>query len=344
VLFIGAQRGLEARVLPERGEQHMLLPTQGVDRAHPLSSWRAVTGLAVSLVRVARRFSQDRPEAVVVTGGYAGAPAGIVAGLTGVPLVLQEQNSVPGLVTRLLTRWAASVHVAFPEVVDRLSIAPDHVRVSGNPVRAAEGGGREVARARFGIPSNARLLLVAGGSQGSLALNRVVSEAVRGVVAGDLIRPESLHVLWSTGPSHIDSIQSLLRECEAPAWVHAVPYIDDMPGALAAADLAVSRAGAMSTAELLNEGLPSILVPFPYAAADHQMHNARSLAHAGAASVVPESDLTGPKLWAEVTHLLSNPEALAGMRDDALALARPDAARVIAADVESLLVTPGGGR
>lgn len=343
-LFIGAERGLEARVLPERGERHVLLPVHGVDRAHPLSSWRALTGLGTSLARISRVFAEDRPEVVVVTGGYAGAPAGIMAGLTGVPLVLQEQNSVPGVVTRLLTRWACRVHVAFGDVIDHLPVARDLAVVSGNPVREASGGGREVVRGRWDIPADAQLVLVAGGSQGSLALNRVVSEAVRAVARGELLRPPQVRLLWSTGPRHIDVVSSLLRECDSPEWVHAVPYIDDMPDALAAADLAVCRAGAMSTAELLNQGLPAILVPFPFAAADHQMHNARSLETAGVAVVAPESDLTGAALWSELSRLLSEPALLARMRESALALARPHAAHEIATDVASLLVTPEVGR
>ena len=342
VVFVGARRGIEARVLPERGEEHVLLPVQGVDRAHPLRSWRALTGLATALSRVGRLFAELRPEAVVVTGGYAGAPAGIVAGLTGVPLVLQEQNSIPGAVTKLLTRWATRVHVAFPDVIDRLPVARERARVSGNPVRPVASGGREVARAALGIPSDARLVLVAGGSQGSLALNRVVSEAVRGVWTGSLERPAELRVLWSTGPKHIDAVSSLLTECESPEWIHAVPYIDDMPTALAAADVAVCRAGAMSTAELLNQGLPSILVPFPYAAADHQMHNARSLERAGVAVVAPESELTGASLWGEIGSLLTAPDRLDAMRRAAQSLARPDAAREIAADVASLLPSARG--
>ncbi len=340
VLYMGALRGLEARVLPERGEDHLLLPVQGVDRARPLRSWRAVTGLASSLARVGKAFSERRPEVVVVTGGYAGAPAGIVAGLRGIPLVLQEQNSVPGAVTRLLSRWASRVHVAFPDAVDRLPVGRERTRVTGNPVRIASSGGREVARANLGISSDAVLVLVAGGSQGSLALNRVVGEAVRGVVGGTLRRPEGVQLLWSTGPKHIDTVSGLLKECAAPDWVHAVAYIDEMPAALAASDVAICRAGAMSTAELLNEGLPSILVPFPYAAADHQMHNARSLERAGVAVVAPESELTGPSLWADLESLLGSPGRLAEMRDAAKALARPHAARDIAADVASFLPPP----
>ena len=341
VLFVGALRGIEARVLPERGEEHVLLPVQGVDRGHPLRSWRALTGLVTSLARVARIFRRLRPEAVVVTGGYAGAPSGIMAALTGVPLVLQEQNSVPGAVTRLLSRRAARIHAAFPDVVSRLPVAPDRIRLSGNPVRPAASGGRDVARATLGTPAEALLVLVAGGSQGSLALNRVVGEAVRGVAAGSLGRPEGLHLLWSTGPRHIDAVSGLLAECGSPEWVRAVPYIDDMPSALAAADLAVCRAGAMSTAELLNEGLPAILVPYPYAAADHQAHNARSLERAGVAVVAPESELTGPVLWSELGELVRDPARLAHMRRTALSMARPDAARAIAADVASFLETTG---
>ncbi len=341
VVFVGAQRGLEARVLPEQGEEHLLLPVQGVDRAHPFRSWRAITGLATSLVRVGRLFSEQRPEVVVVTGGYAGAPAGIMAAMRGVTLVLQEQNSVPGAVTKLLSRWASRVHVAFPDVVDRLPAGREVTRVTGNPVRPAASGGRDVARAALDLPSDAVLVLVAGGSQGSLALNRVVGEAVRGVSAGSLQRPDRLHLLWSTGPKHIDGVSSLLSECASPDWVRAVAYIDDMPAALAAADVAVCRAGAMSTAELLNAGLPSILVPYPFAAADHQMHNARSLERAGVALVAPESELTGATLWSELSALLSRPGRLDGMRAAAAGMARPDAAVEIAADVASFLSPHG---
>jgi UDP-N-acetylglucosamine--N-acetylmuramyl-(pentapeptide) pyrophosphoryl-undecaprenol N-acetylglucosamine transferase len=344
ILFIGARRGIEARVLPERGERHLLLPAYGIDRSRPLQSWRALTGLLASVFRVARVFARDRPEMVVVTGGYAAAAAGIVAGLSGVPLVLQEQNSVPGAVTRLLSRWAARVHVAFPEAQQRLSVGRDRVRVSGNPVRPAAVRGREEARAAYGVPKDAVLLLVAGGSQGAVPLNRLLGDALGDVAAGTLDRPERLHVLWSTGPRNFDDAVRVLAECGSPAWVHAVPYIDDMPSALAAADLSVGRAGAMSTAELLNQGLPAVLVPLPSAAADHQTENARSLERAGAAVTAPQSELDGGRLWGEILGLLGDPERLASMRSAALRLARPSAAAEIAADVELLLSRPGANR
>lgn len=344
VLFIGAERGIEARVLPERGEAHVLLPAHGIDRAHRLQSWRALTGLVVSVFRVARVFARDRPEVVVLTGGYAAAAAGIVAGLSGIPLVLQEQNSVPGAVTRMLTRWATRVHVAFPEARARLPLGRDRARLTGNPVRPVAKRSREEARASFGVPADARLLLVAGGSQGALPLNDLLGEALRGVSAGELPRPERLHVLWSTGPRHFENATAVLLDCGAPGWVHAVPYIDDMPSALAAADLALTRAGAMSTAELLNQGLPAILVPLPSAAADHQTHNARSLERAGAAVMFVQRELSGERLWGEVTRLLEAPERLAHMKAAALSIARPSAAAEIAEDIEAMLSRPEGRR
>lgn len=337
VVFVGAERGLEARVLPERGEEHLLLPVQGIDRSALLGNWRAFTGLAVGLVRVLRLFSRIRPEVVVVTGGYAGAAAGIVAGLTGVPLVLQEQNSVPGAVTMLLTRFAARVHVAFPEAVDRLPAASARCVVSGNPVRSRSPKTRAEARAAFGIPEDATLALVTGGSQGSLGLNRGVTAYVEGVCRGDIERVPELHLLWATGRQHLEGVAEALQAAGAPGWVHALPYIEDVPAALVAADFALSRAGAMTTAELLNQGVPAILVPLPTAAANHQMHNARALEAAGAATVLPEDELTDDRLARALSELAVRRDLRADMSARALERARPHATVTIAADVAKLL-------
>lgn len=337
VSFVGAERGIEARVLPQRGEDHLLLPVHGIDRRHPLRSWRAITGLMVGLVRVVRSFSRRRPEVVVVTGGYAGAAAGIAAGLMGIPLVLQEQNSWPGAVTRLLTRVATRVHVAYPEAVDRLPAAHARCLVSGNPVRDPTHLDRATARGVFGVPVGATLAFVSGGSQGSRALNSGMAAWVERVARGDLSHPASLHLLWSTGPTNSTAVAEALAAAGAPDWVHALPYIEDMPAALAASDFAICRAGAMTAAELLNEGVPAILVPLPTAAEDHQTSNARALEAAGAAVVLPESEMTPSRLAAEIAALVSSPEVLETMRERALDRARPDATRVIAADVTGWL-------
>lgn len=255
---------------------------------------------------------------------------------------------MPGVTTRFLSLWARQVHLAFPEAAGRLPRrARKRVHVTGNPVRAASSLDRAGARAAFDLPVGedaGAVVLVIGGSQGSAALNRLVLEAVEGVTAGALFRPEGLALLWSTGPTHHTSVTASLEAAGAPAWVHALPYIDDVPAAMAAADLAVSRAGAMTTAEILNHGLPSVLVPLPTAAADHQTRNAEALAEAGAAVVAPESELTGADLWAEVRGLVEDGELRARMGAAARRRARPTATAEIVTDLLGLLPPGQGGR
>ncbi len=343
--FIGAERGLEARVLPERELDHLLLPVRGFRRDAPLDNWRLVRPLTRSLGAVAELYQRLRPGVVVVTGGYAGGPAGIMAGLMSIPLVLQEQNSVPGLTVRQLARLAEQIHVAFPEAVDRLpSRARGRVAMSGNPIEPPAAIPHAEARGRFDLAFRGTVVLVVGGSQGSAMINLRMLEAIQAVVDGVLRRPEGLQLLWATGPNHLVSVTAALFEMGSPPWVRAVGYIDDMPGALAAADFAVSRAGAMATSEFLAWGLPSILVPLPTAAANHQERNAEALARAGAAVHLPEQGLEAEELWLTVTMLAEDPDRRLMMREVCRMRGRPGAARKIAASVDELLPPPAWPR
>jgi len=340
--FVGAERGVEARILPERGVEHLLVPVQGFQRGEGLGNWRAVPALARSLARTWGLFRRLRPEAVVVTGGYAGGPAGIAAGATGVPLVLQEQNAMPGITTRVLARWADQVHLAFPEAAGFLPArAFERTVESGNPVRTGRVPDRRDARTALGLPAEPPVVLVTGGSQGSRALNWGVEAWVVSVVEGERERPDGLHLLWVTGPSHLEAMMARLEDAldgrPLPEWIHLHGYMNEMPRAMAASDLAVSRAGAMTTAELLCFGLPAILVPLPTAAADHQARNAEALEEAGAARLLPEAEFTADTLGSALAELLERPGTLAGMRATALERARPDAADEIAAHIATLL-------
>jgi UDP-N-acetylglucosamine--N-acetylmuramyl-(pentapeptide) pyrophosphoryl-undecaprenol N-acetylglucosamine transferase len=343
-VFVGAQRGVEARVLPERGVEHVLLPVRGAGRNERGAALRALGSFAGSLARVAQLFQSLRPELVVVTGGYAGAPSGAFAALRGVPLALQEQNSVPGVTTKLLSLFARQVHAAFPEARARLPrTARARVTLNGNAIRPPHPLARAEARRLFGLPESGPVILVVGGSQGSKALNDAVLDAVRGVEQGTLGRAQ-LTILWSTGPSHFEQVRGELEKVGSPAWVRAVPYIDRMDAALSATDLAVSRAGAMATSEFLAWGIPSILVPLPTAAADHQTENAKSLEAAGAAIHLSQATLDGAKLWAAVLTAAGDAEGLATRKAAALRIARPDAAMQIASDLATLLPPVRGGR
>jgi UDP-N-acetylglucosamine--N-acetylmuramyl-(pentapeptide) pyrophosphoryl-undecaprenol N-acetylglucosamine transferase len=342
--FVGAQRGIEARVLPQRGVEHALLPVQGFARGSLFSNWRMVPALMRSVVQVNALFGRLRPSLTVVTGGYASGPSGLVASLRGVPLVVQEQNSVPGFTTRLLARRARQIHVAFPEAAALLpKAARARVVLSGNPIQPPTAIDPREARGAFGLAHDGLVVLVVGGSQGSAALNAGVLEAVRRVVRGESSLPPGLQLLWSTGTHHIESVRVVLADLGGPAWVHAVDYINDMPRALAAADLAISRAGAMATSEFLAWGLPSVLVPLPTAAANHQEHNAAALAAAGAALHLPERELTGERLWSMIESLAVDPGRLEAQRKAARERGRPESASRIAASLVDLLPPPRGG-
>jgi UDP-N-acetylglucosamine--N-acetylmuramyl-(pentapeptide) pyrophosphoryl-undecaprenol N-acetylglucosamine transferase len=341
--FVGAERGIESRVLPARHLPHLLLPVEGFRRGGGFGALaanvRVVRALLGGLVQLGATIREMRPALVVVTGGYAGGPAGIVAGMLGIPLVLQEQNSVPGVTIRLLSLRAREVHLAFPEAAARLPRpARRRARVSGNPVQPPEAVDRGRASTVFGIDPSRPVVLVVGGSQGSRALN----EAVTGLVEmlGEAGLPGGGQLLWATGPLNLDTVRATFGDGGPPPWVRVVGYIEEMPLALALAKVAVSRAGAMGTSEFLAWGIPSILVPLPTAAADHQARNAEALSEAGAAVHLPEAELTPARLADELRTLLADPTRLAAMAAAARERGRPGAAAEIAARLDALLPPP----
>lgn len=344
--FVGARRGLEARVYPLRGVEHVLLPVRGLRRDSLLGNVEAMGALTRSLGQVAELYQGLRPEAAVVTGGYAGGPAGILAGLRGIPLVLQEQNAVPGVTTRYLSRIARQIHVAFPEAAQHLPARlRSRIRVSGNPIEPPVRIDNAEARRHFELSEEGLVALVVGGSQGSATLNLRLLEAIHSVLDGLLPKPPGLQLLWATGPTHIVSVTAALYEMGSPEWVRPIGYIDEMPLALASADFAVSRAGAMATSEFLAWGLPSILIPLPTAAANHQERNARALEKAGAAVHLPERGLEAEELWLAMTMLAEDQDRRLFMHEVARMRGRPRAAEEIARAVALLLPPPAvGGR
>lgn len=339
VFFVGARRGVEARVLPGRGLPHALLPFEPIHRSQPWRNWRlapAVFGSAVGLARVFRRF---RPDLVVGTGGYASGPAVAWALLKGLPTAVQEQNSYPGLTTRWLAGRVRQLHLAFPEA--RRYLRPGRrteVFEHGNPIQPPDRSlDRAKAREHFGL-GGGTVALVVGGSQGARAVNEALLADLRGVAEGRLPpRPAGFEILWATGPAHHERIAAHLTDLGLGDWVHALGYIHEMPSALAAADLAVSRAGAMALAELCAWGIPSILVPLPTAAANHQYHNAVALRDAGAARLVTEHELTPGRLWTELVELAGSPAERAQLAERARERGRPEAADRIVAEMFKLL-------
>jgi UDP-N-acetylglucosamine--N-acetylmuramyl-(pentapeptide) pyrophosphoryl-undecaprenol N-acetylglucosamine transferase len=337
--FVGAMRGVEARVLPERRVPHTLLPFEPIRRARPWENWRLLPALVRSGLGLSRVYREFRPNLVVGTGGYASGPAVAWALLRGVPAAVQEQNSFPGLTTRWVAGRVRQIHLAFPEARRHLKPGPrTEVFEHGNPIRPPDPSiERAAARQAFGL-GGGPVALVVGGSQGARAVNQALLADLEAVVAGELpVRPDGLEVLWATGPAHHGAVVARLQELGAADWVRAVPYIHEMPNALAAADLAVSRAGAMALAELCAWGVPSVLVPLPTAAANHQYHNAVALTEAGAAVMVTEDELGGGRLWSEVQALASDPARRQALAARARERGEPDAADRIVRELARLV-------
>jgi UDP-N-acetylglucosamine--N-acetylmuramyl-(pentapeptide) pyrophosphoryl-undecaprenol N-acetylglucosamine transferase len=328
-VLVGARRGVEATLLPRRPFRFHLLPAEPLYRR---AWWRnvrwalAAWPLAAGCRRVLRA---ERPAVVVGTGGYAAAPMLLAAWASGIPLVLQEQNAFPGLTTRWFARRARQVHLGFPEAERHVRPGPGtRVYTLGNPITPPDAAvGRAAARATLGVPAGARVVFAFGGSQGAQRINAVLAELV------DAGRMDHVTLLWGTGEG---SWERYAKYHHPPRRLLR-PFWDPIAHAYAAADLAVARSGAMTTAELCAYGLPAILIPLPTAAADHQTRNAEALAAAGAAVHLPEASLSADRLLAAIQGLLSAPARMAEMGAHALARGCPDSARKIAEAIVALM-------
>jgi UDP-N-acetylglucosamine--N-acetylmuramyl-(pentapeptide) pyrophosphoryl-undecaprenol N-acetylglucosamine transferase len=317
VFFLGGERA-EAELVPQAGYPFHPLRVAGIDRRNPLKAVRAV-GLAATATVAARRIlRREHADAVIGGGGYVAGPAGLAALSLGLPLVLTEADSHLGITNRLLAGRARRVFLAFP-VEGREG---PRYEVVGRPVPAGTGtGDRDAARARFGLPRDGLCLLVFGGSLGARTINFAALDAF-GAAA-------PCAVLHACGRRDYDELRARLDALGSPAHYRLEPFVQPFADALAATDLAVARAGG-SVFELAAAGIPAVLVPYPYATADHQAGNARWMAGGGAAVVIPDRELDGPRLAREVGALLASPERLQAMSRAARRLARPDAADRIA--------------
>jgi UDP-N-acetylglucosamine--N-acetylmuramyl-(pentapeptide) pyrophosphoryl-undecaprenol N-acetylglucosamine transferase len=319
VVWLGTERGIEARLVPAAGYAVEWIEVEGL-RGKGLGRWLAAPlRLARAVAQARRALRRRRPGVVLGCGGFVSGPGGIAAWLTGAPLVIHEQNAVAGLTNRCLawiaTRIAEGFPGSFPAALGAIYV--------GNPVRP-EITAIAPPRRRFESRSGTMRLFVFGGSQGASALNRLLPAAVALLPEGR--RPAVLH---QTGPKEREATDAAYRAAGIRADVRA--FIDDMASAYAEADLVVARAGASTVAELAAAGVGSILVPFPAAVDDHQTRNAEWLGRVGAAQVVSEAGLTAPELANRLATLFGNGRSrLLAMAEAARALARPDAAQRVA--------------
>ena len=329
-VFIGTSRGLEARVIPSLGYRLELVPVRGLVRKLTPGNLLVPVYLMQSIRQCLRLFKEFQPHLVVGTGGYVSGPALMAAWLSRRKFVVQEQNSFPGLVNRW---WGERADLAFLSFAESKKFfrRQEHLRVVGNPVRGSLIIGDRIAAAtKWNLAPDRTTLLVFGGSQGARRINELIQE-----ILPRLAVLENFQILWATGPSHIDK---MAPDVASLPNIRAVPYIDDMASAYTLADFVLCRAGASTIFELTSCGLPAILVPFPFATADHQTFNARALENAGAARLLIEKETTPEKLFQTVHELAAQPLLRRQMAEAAKKLARPRAAEEIVEECLSLVL------
>lgn len=347
VLFVGTERGIEAKVLAHEGFELAMIAAQPVMGRGFLRAAGALLSLPRGLWQSLALLRQRRVSLVLGVGGYTSPPVLLAARLLGVPRAILEPNAYPGMANKVLGPIADAVFVTFRDAARYFPAAT--VRVTGMPVRRAffenagtgheargtwDGGEQhEAARLapRTSHPQGQQTLLVFGGSQGARAIN----DAMIGALPQWAAMRGQLAIVHQTGEADHARVQAAYHAAGVQAEV--VPFLFEMPKTLRSADLVVSRAGAMTLAELTVCGKPAILIPLPHAIYQHQAHNARVLADAGGAVVLPQQELTGERLAREVAALLRDPGRLRVMGERSLELAKPDATQAIVRECLALI-------
>ncbi len=319
VIFVGTAQGLEKAIVPKAGFPLELISAGGLIGKGLGDTVKNLARLPVGFTQAWRIIGKHQPAVALGVGGYSSGPVLLAARLRGVPSAIHEQNAFPGVTNRLLAKIVKAVAVAFEEAAPRLKRS-DAV-VTGNPIRkeffAADSSSARPAGAR-------RRLLIFGGSQGS----RILNDTMTGALLFLARLKDALEIVHQTGPRELEKVQAAYR-ASAFAGARVVAYLDPMSAEIAAADLVVCRAGAMTIGELAASGRAAILVPFAAATNNHQEVNARVLERAGGAVVITEKELTPERLGAAVTEIVGDPDRMARMGTSARSLAAPNATKNI---------------
>lgn len=339
ITFVGTARGIEARVIPNTPYALELIDVAGLKRQSLGTTLKNLFRLPLSLLAALSILRRIRPQAVVGVGGYASGPLVLCAALLGIPSIVLEQNSIPGLTNQILGRFVRSVVIAFPEAAAHFPAKK--VLGLGNPIRAAiakqaqHPPSAEAERPPSATDQAPIRVLVLGGSQGATAVNDLFAAALEAL--GPATCQARLRIVHQTGEKDRERIAARYQALGLSAEVAQVSaFITDMAQAYASCELMVGRAGATTIAELTAIGRPALLIPFLQAADDHQTHNARFMADSGAAELLPQTTTTAAQLAARLIGLADDRQALRRMAQSSRALGRPMAARDIADHLLSL--------
>lgn len=330
IVFVGTTRGLEADLVPQYGFELEVISIIGLSRSMNINLILFPFYVFKGLSQSNCLLNRIRPDLVVGTGGYVSWPVLFLAGLKRIPTLIQEQNSYPGITTRLLAGLVDRVCLAYRESIKYFWFKKN-IEVLGNPVREdIPDADRDSGFRFFGLNPHKKTLFVFGGSQGSKGINKAVLNSLR-----YLQQVENLQVLWQTGKRDYQMVKDQVRKNSTAAAVF--PFIQDMGKAYGVSDLIISRAGALSLAEIIACKKPSVLIPYPFAADDHQRKNAEHLKMKGASEIILEKDLEGEKLSRLVTDLLSDEKKLDQMSSACEELFQPRSRQLLVDGMISLL-------
>ncbi len=326
--FVGTRMGLEGGIVPTLGYKVYKIAARPMPERKDLKiiPWLVCNGIA--FVQSVYILLRERPHAVLATGGYASGSCALAASMLGIPVVLIEPNSIPGRTTLMLSRFVDEVALGYKECISRFPKGTN-LRVTGVPIRKEILGiSRSEGIAKFRLDEDRLTVFVFGGSRGASRINHAVVDAVKKV------KTENIQFLIQTGYGDYEWVRDEVRSSGFPCKVFA--YVEKIGYAYAACDLVVSRAGAVTLAEITACGLPAILVPYPHAVMNHQFLNAQILEKAGAAAVIKDEDLGGESLARAIDSIISDPQTLKSMSEKARSLAREDAATEVAAHILQL--------
>lgn len=325
ILFVGTQKGIESEIVPKYGYKLETVTVQGFKRKIDLDNVKRVFKLFKGLEQSRRIVKKFKPDVVIGTGGYVSGPVLFNSAISKVPTVVHEQNSFPGVTNKILSKMVTRVLTSFEDSHKRF---PEESRskltLTGNPVRKEILNARKsIARRHLGISEDKKMVLCYGGSGGSEDINKAMKLVIENMVKDDVA------FIFATGKYYYEEFSSEIDNLNLKPYQKVVPYLEDMANALAASDLVIGSAGAISLAEITALGKPSIIIPKAYTAENHQEYNAKSIENQGAGIAILEKDLTPQKLNETVFTLLGDKEKLIDMANSSKNIGKPEAIEII---------------
>lgn len=335
IVFVGTKNGLESNIVPRYNYKMRYMEVAGFRRRISYDTIVSLKKLIVSIFEAKNILSIEKPDLVIGTGGYVCGPILFLAALRGIPTCIQEQNAMPGVTNKILARVVKKVCLGYEDARKYFGGSSEKI-LTGNPIREEIMQiSKEKAQEELKLTKNATTILVSGGSRGARSINNAMKAVVEKFAGRD-----DVQIMMVTGDvGYQDFIKDLSFDVLNAKNIKIYSYLHDMPQALAAANLAIFRAGAIGLAELTGRGLPSILIPYPYATANHQEYNARAIEKNGGAEVILDKELNGERLISTIENLIVNPSRLEKMAQASKKIGKPEAANKIAKEALELIKT-----